>query len=195
MTLVTVSSRRRRIALALVCGALSTVVLPVLLPAGDWTPYTIELALLGVATSMLAYRAQGSTWTRGNIGDVVLRALRLVIVSLFVLVVGCTAVFVGASAITGCPIMGDPTGTLTLVNADTVLLEVLPQDGVARVRLLPGQRQVVTYGTACGADVQVAAAFEGAWVYCRPVARREIRGQDLPIARGQLRCTPRAAPS
>jgi hypothetical protein len=194
MTLVTMSSRRRRIALALVCGALSTVVLPLLLP-GDWTPYAIELALLGIAISLFAYRAQGSTWTRGTIADVVGRALRLVIVSLFVLVVGCTAVFVGASAITGCPIMGDPTGTLTLVNADTVLLEVLPQDGVARVRLLPGERQVVTYGTACGADVQVAAAFEGAWVYCWPVARREIRGQDLPIARGQLRCTPRAAPS
>jgi hypothetical protein len=174
------------------------VALPLLLP-GDWTPYAIELALLGVAVSLLVFRAQGSTWARGTVDEVVPRALRLVIVSLFVLIAGCTAVFVGASAITGCPIMGDPTGTLTLVNADTVLLEVVPHDGpqagVARIWLLPGQRQVVSYGTACGADVQVAAAYDGAWVYCRPIARREIRGQDLPISRGQLRCTPHAAPS
>jgi hypothetical protein len=188
------SSRRRRIGLALLSGAISVLALPLLLP-GDWTPYLIELVLVGLAVSLLAYRAQGSAWTRGSIGDVALRVLRVVTVSLVVLIGGCTAVLFGASAITGCPIMGDPTGTLALVNADTVLLEVLPQDGVARVWLLPGQRQVVTYGTACGADVQVAAAYEGAWVYCRPVARREIRGQDLPISRGQLRCTPHAAPS
>jgi hypothetical protein len=172
--------------------------LPLLLP-GDWTPYAIELALLGVAVSLVAYRAQGSTWTRGTVDEVAPRALRLVIVSFVVLIVGCTAVIVGASAITGCPIMGDPTGSLALVNADTVLLEVVPYDGphdrVSRIWLLPGQRQVVSYGTACGADVQVVAAYDGVWVYCRPVARREIRGQDLPISRGQLRCTPRAAPS
>jgi hypothetical protein len=110
------SSRRRRIAIALVCGATSMVALPLLLP-GDWTPYAIELALLGVAVSLLVFRAQGSTWARGTVDEVVPRALRLVIVSLFVLIAGCTAVFVGASAITGCPIMGDPTGTLTLVKA------------------------------------------------------------------------------
>jgi len=187
------SSRRRRITVALVWGAISALAFPLLM-SGDWTPYLIELALVGFAVSLLAYRAQGSTWTRGTIGDVAPRVLRAVMVSLVVMIGGCTAVLVGASAISGCPIMGDPTGSLKLVNADSVLLEVLPQDGAAPVWLLPGQRRAVTYGTACGADVQVAAAYEGAWVYCRPVARRDIRGQDLRIARGRLECTPHAAP-
>jgi hypothetical protein len=186
------SSRQKRIARALLWGAITALAFPLLMQ-GDWTPYAIELALVGLAVSLLAYRAQGSAWTRGGIRDVAPRVLRVVTVSLLVLIGGCTAVLVGASAISGCPIMGDPTGTLALVNADTVLLEILPQEGVASVWLLPGQRRIVTYGTACGADIHVAARYEGAWVYCRPVARRDIRGQDLVVAREQLRCTPNTA--
>lgn len=187
------SSRRRRIAFALAWGAIAVLAFPLLM-GGDWTPYAIELALVGLAVSLFAYRAQGSAWTRGGIGEVAPRVLRVLAVSILVLIGGCTAMLGGWSAISGCPILGDPTGTLALVNADVVSLDVLPQSGVDRVRLAPGERRAVRYGTACGADVQVAAAYEGAWVYCQPVTRRDIRGQDVPIVRGRLRCSPDEAP-
>ena len=112
----------------------------------------------------------------------------------------------GLGRLSGCPIMGDPGGSIDFENADSVPLIVYPEGvqvpSLRRV-LEPGGKMGWGYLVSCGSsrrDDEVfgvfGAEYGGAWVYCREVTRGEMDHRPtLVMRRGDLQCTPAYAPA
>ncbi|TMC44577.1 MAG: hypothetical protein E6J23_07180 [Chloroflexi bacterium] len=112
----------------------------------------------------------------------------------------------GLGRLSGCPIMGDPTGSIDFENADSVPLILYPEGvGVPSVRrvIAPGNGTGWGYLVSCGSQrrdsevrVTIGAEYGGAWVYCREVTRGEMDHRPtLVIRRGDLQCEPKYAPA
>ena len=173
---------------------------------GDWSEYLIPLALWGIAVFLLALRWQTVPWLRGGRWAVTGRIVRVASLSCLGLFGLCTVAAIGVSRISGCPIIGDPSGSIDFQNADSVPLILYPE-GVqvpsVRTVLAPGDRTGWGYLVSCGSsrrDDQVfrtiGAEYSGAWVYCREVTRGEIDHRPtLVLRRGDLQCAPVGAPA
>ena len=197
--------RSRAIAIALVWAGLAVGAMLALLQ-GDWSGYLIPLALWGSTVFLLVLRWQTVAWLRGGAWAVAGRAVRVVGLSCLGLLALCTVAGIGYSRLSGCPIIGDPSGTIDFQNADSVSLIVYPE-GVevpsVRVTLAAGDRTGWGYLVSCGSgrrDDQVwrtiGAEYAGAWVYCREVTRGEMDHRPtLLLKRGDLQCTPAHPPA
>src|SRR5438132_8488513 len=120
---------------------------------GEWSGYLIPLALLGSAVFLLVLRWQTVPWLQGGPWKVAWRATRTVAVSCLGLFILCTAAAIGVSRLSGCPIIGDPGGSIDFQNADTVPLILYPEGvQVPSVRevLEPGARTGWGYLVSCG---------------------------------------------
>ena len=173
---------------------------------GDWREYTIPLALWGIAVFLLALRWQTVAWLRGGRLAVAGRVVRVTTLSCLGLFTLCTAAAIGVSRLSGCPIIGDPSGSIDFQNVDSVPLIVYPE-GVqvpsVRVVLEPGARTGWGYLVSCGSSRRdegvwrtIGAEYGGAWVYCREVTRGEMDHRPtLLLKRGDLPCTPAGVPA
>jgi hypothetical protein len=171
-----------------------------------WSDYLIPLALWGTAVFLLALRWQTVAWLHGDRRAVAGRAVRTVALSCLGLFALCTVALIGVGRLSGCPIMGDPGGSIDFKNADSVPLIVYPEGvqvpSLRRV-LAPGASMGWGYLVSCGSDRHdeelfgvFAAEYEGAWVYCREVTRGEMDQRlTLVLQRGDLRCMPAYAPA
>ena len=195
----------RPVAIALVWAGLAVVAMLALFQ-GDWSDYRIPLALLASTVFLLALRWQTVAWLRGGRSAVVGRAVRTVAVSCLGLFAICTVTVIGYTRLSGCPIMGDPGGSIDFENADSVPLIVYPEGvqvpSLRRV-LEPGGKMGWGYLVSCGSssrDDEVfgvfGAEYAGAWVFCREVTRGEMDHRPtLVMRRGDLQCTPAYAPA
>lgn len=177
-----------------------------LLFQGDWSEYLAPLALFAAALFLVALRWQTAPWLRGHPGQVAGRVLRVIGLSCLGLLIVCTAAFVGIGRLSGCPLMGDPTGTIDFRNEDSVPLIVYPEGpqvpSVRRI-IAPGEQSGWGYLVSCGTQRRddavfrtIAAEYERAWVYCRDVLRGELDTRPmLRLTRGDVRCTPTVAPA
>jgi hypothetical protein len=173
---------------------------------GDWSGYLVPLALWGTAVFLLALRWQAVPWLRGGRSAVAGRVVRTVALSCLGLFALCTVAVIGVGRLSGCPIMGDPTGSIDFDNSDSVPLIVYPEGvqvpSLRRV-LEPGDKMGWGYLVTCGSsrhDDEVfgvfGAEYAGAWVYCREVTRGEMDHRPtLVIRRGDLQCTPAYPPA
>jgi hypothetical protein len=195
----------RTVALALTCAGLAVAAMLALLQ-GDWSDYLIPLALWAGTVFLLALRWQTVAWLRGGRSAVVGRAVRTVALSCLGLFGLCTVAVIGVGRLGGCPIMGDPGGSIDFENADSVPLIVYPEGSqVPSLRrvLEPGGKLSWGYLVSCGSsrrDDEVfgvfGAEYAGTWVYCREVTRGEMDHRpNLVMRRGDLRCAPAYAPA
>jgi len=197
--------RQRSIAISLAWAGLSIAAMLALLQ-GDWLGYLIPLALWGGTVFLLALRWQTVAWLRGGRWAVTRRVLRVTSLSCLGLFALCTAAAIGYSRLSGCPIVGDPSGSIDFQNADSVALIVYPE-GVhvpsVRFSLAPGERTSWGYLVSCGSSKRdnqlfgvIGAEYAGAWVYCREVTRGEMDHRPaLVMRRGDLQCTPAYPPA
>ena len=195
----------RALAIASAWAALAVLAMLVFFQ-GDWSGYVAPLALWGTAVFLLALRWQTVPWLRGGRSAVAGRAVRTVALSCLGMFALCTAGVIGITRLSGCPIMGDPGGSIDFENADSIPLIVYPEGvqvpSLRRV-LPPGDRMSWGYLVSCGSsrhDDEIfgvfAAEYAGAWVYCREVTRGEMDHRpNLVMRRGDLQCTPAYAPA
>jgi len=200
-----VSVSPRTVTIALVWAGLAVVAMLAILQ-GDWSDYLVPLALWATTVFLLALRWQAVPWRRGGTWAVAGRTIRVVALSCLGLFALCTVAVIGLGRLSGCPIMGDPTGSIDFENADSVPLIVYPEGvqvpSLRRV-LEPGGKMGWGYLVSCGSarrDDQVwetiGAEYAGAWVYCREVTRGEMDHRpNLVMRRGDLQCTPAYAPA
>lgn len=197
--------RWRAVAIAVIWAGLALAAMIALLQ-GDWSGYLLPLALWGLAVFLLALRWQTVPWLRGGRWAVTTRIVKVATLSCLGLFALCTAAAIGYLGLSGCPIIGDPSGTIDFQNADSVALIVYPE-GVqvpsVRFSLAPGERTSWGYMVSCGSSKQddqlfrvLGAEYAGAWVYCRQVTRGEMDHRPtLVVRRGDLQCTPAGAPA
>ena len=195
----------RAVAIASIWAGVAVLAMLALLQ-GDWSDYLIPLALWATAVFLLALRWQTVPWLRGGRSEVAGRAIRTVALSCLGLFAVCTVAVIGVGRLSGCPIIGDPSGSIDFENADSVPLIVYPE-GVqvpsVRFSLAPGERTSWGYLVSCGSSKRddqlfrvLGAEYAGAWVYCREVTRGEVDHRPtLVMRRGDFQCTPAGAPA
>ena len=142
----------RTIAIALVWAGLAVAAMLAILQ-GDWSDYLVPLALWATTVFLLALRWQAVPWRRGGAWRVAGRTIRVVALSCLGLFALCTVAAIGLGRLSGCPIMGDPTGSIDFENADSVPLIVYPEGvqvpSLRRV-LEPGGKMGWGYLVSCG---------------------------------------------
>ena len=197
--------RTRAVAVAATWAGLAVVAMLALLQ-GDWSGYVVPLALWGLAVFLLALRWQTVSWLRGGWLAVAGRIVRVVSLSCLGLFLLCTVAAVGISRLSGCPIIGDPGGSIDFQNDDSVPLIFYPHGAeVPSVRreLEPGARTSWGYLVSCGSSrrddavvTMISAEYAGEWVYCREVTRGELDSRPLlHMRRGDIGCTPTVRPA
>jgi len=193
----------RAIAVATLCSALAVAAM-VTVFRGDWSGYVLPLGLLALAVFAVVLRWQTVPSLRRVGVDRVVRVLSLSCLGSIAL---CTGAVVVPAWLSGCPIIGDPTGQVAIVNGDGVSLVVYAHGPLVpslRRSLEPGASFGASYLVGCGTEegnrrtwVTIAAEYSGVWVYCREVLRRELVMRDftLTLRRGEMSCVPEGRPA